>query len=396
MRRRGAAAALLAMVLATTLAACSDPDRNAANAGGPAPFRVVAILPVTGPLSSQSTLQVNGLNAAAEVLNKNGGIGGRQVSVTVLDDKLDPTEAVTLLQGELNSAAPPDYVWAGATSNEARALLPALTAAGILSGTTASDLAMNDPQQYPYHFGLQQAANQNFRDMLGVIKAEGVKTLGFISANDALGTYGLKAMEEQVKGSGIRLVTQSYDTVATDVTAPMDALRAEDPDLVVMSAYGPAVGYLLDARQKLQWDVPVIGDMGLSGSNPAAIVDGAALAGVRLQAPVIASVADSGSWLPSTQAMIGALRAQGDISQIITLGSLPYDALHVLALAAEQAGSTDADSMRAALESLEVPARVPWTSYPEFGYSADNHFPVIHPGYLVYPEATLLVDGQFK
>ncbi|MCG2621219.1 ABC transporter substrate-binding protein [Arthrobacter sp. I2-34] len=390
------AAGAMSAIAALALAACSSGSAGSDAAEASDPFRVVAILPMTGPLSKQSEVQVNGLKASAKIVNADGGIGGRDVEVKVLDSKLDPTEAVTLLQEEINSDTPPDYVWAGATSNEALAMLPALSSAGILSGSTAADIKINNPELYPYHFGMQSANNQNYQAFVDYAKNKGFKKVGFISANDALGTYNHSAITEMLANTGIELVTQSYDTTATDLTAPMDALKAADPDVLFASSYGSGVGYIFDARQKLDWDVPVVGDNAVGGSNPAAIVAPEALKGVQLLSPLVSATAHKDEWLPDTQKMIDAISAEGDISQIVTQASLPYDALQLLALAAKQASATDADALKGALEGLKTPDHVTWTSYPAYGFSPENHFPKIESGYIVFTGATKLVNGQFQ
>lgn len=389
-------AGAVAAIAALALSACSSGAVGAESGEATDDFRVVAILPVTGALSKQSAVQISGLKASAKVVNAEGGIGGREVVIKILDSKLDPTQAVTLLQDEINSETPPDYVWAGATSNEALAMLPALSNAEILSGTTAANVKMNNPELYPYHFGHSSTPSQNYKEIADYVAKKGIKKVGFISANDALGTDNLTAITDLLSSSGIELVTQSYDTKATDLTAPMDALKAENPDTLVVSAYGPAVGYLFDARLKLAWDVPVIGDGAVAGSNPAAIVAPEALKGVQLLSPALTTKQHKDQWLPDTQKMIDAVLGEGEINQLLTQASSPYDALQLLALAAEQAGATDSAALKEALENLKTPAHVTWTSYPTFGYSPKNHFPKLEPGYNVLTGATALVNGQFQ
>jgi branched-chain amino acid transport system substrate-binding protein len=396
-KSRRAAIGTLGLAAAMALAGCSaGAAGNSSEENADEPFRVVAILPVTGPLANQSADQVNGLRAGAKAVNDGGGINGRMVEVEVLDSKLDPTEAVTLLQGEINGDDAPDYVWAGATSNEALAMLPALSSAAVLSGSTAADVSIDDPAKYPYHFGGQTANDQNYQAFVDYAVEKGLKKVGFIAANDALGTYNLTAISGLLEGTGIELAAQAYDTSATDLTAPMDALKAEDPDVLLASAYGPGVGYLFDARSKLAWDIPVVGDSAVGGSNPAAIVDASSLDGVQLLSPMVASLGHKDEWLPGTEKMIDGVAEEGKITQIITQSSIPYDAMNLLDLAAEQAGSTDADAMKDALENLEAPEKATWTSYPTYGYSPEHHFPQIDPGYIVFTDASELVNGQFQ
>ncbi|WP_160573722.1 ABC transporter substrate-binding protein [Actinomadura physcomitrii] len=387
--RTGAAA--LALI---TLSACGGGGTGKADSHGP--FRVLAVLPLSGALAEQAKLQMSGLQAAADDLNGRGGIGGRKIEIASVDDKLNPTEAVSRLQSRLNGSERPDYVLAGATSNETLAMLPALTNARVLSGTTASDRSMDDPKKYPYHFGYQSANDQNYASAVRFMKTRGVRTLAFIASNDALGTYNRSAIENAVKGTGIKLVAQSYDSKATDLTAPLDALRSARPDLLLASGYGPAVGYILDARQKLNWSVPVIGDSGFAGSNPASLVDSSALKDVLIQTFKVAALSERGSWQPATERMVKAVAAKGPVKQIITLAAEPYDALQVLGVAAEQAGGTDPADLKKAMESLKRPSPVPWTTYAAYAYSTKAHFPVVNDSDFSYLPASVLVQGQFE
>ena len=60
----------------------------------------------------------DGLKAAAEVLNENGGLDGRRVVLDIEDDGSDPTQAVSLLQRKVTDGDKPDLVWPGSTSND--------------------------------------------------------------------------------------------------------------------------------------------------------------------------------------------------------------------------------------------------------------------------------------
>lgn len=393
-RARAVSVVTLVTLVLALITACGGDDTGTDDANRP--FRLFAVLPLSSPLGQQAKMVEYGLRAGIEKVNANGGVGGRKIELTIADDRLDPTDAVSKLQEQLNGDTPPDAVWTGSTSNETLAMLPALSQAGVLSFSQGADLKINNPKSYPYHFGVQSASDQNYKAMLELFRSEGVKKLGFIAANDALGTYNLSAIKEILQGTGITLVSQSYDTAATDLTAPMDALRAENPDMLLMSGFGPAAGYLLDAREKLGWKVPVIGDLAMSGSNPGALVEPSAVEGVRIQNFAIGSASHQDQWLPTAKEMIEAVRAQGEITQIITLASLAYDTIMLLSVAAEQAGATDADSIKAALESLKTPNPVPWTTFGSFGYTADNHFPVTKPSDYIYSPATPLEGGQFQ
>ena len=378
-----------------TLAACGNPDAEASAEASRA-FRVVAVLPKTGPLAEAVKLQVAGLEAGIDAVNAGNGIGGRKVELTVLDDRLDSTQAVSLLQKEINGPNKPDFVWAGATSNETLAMLPLLTRAKILSGATSASSKANDPATYPYHFGQQSGGDQNYKQLLGIVKQEGHQKVGFMYANDAFGTDTFAQAKRIASADGLQLVAQSYDPKATDLTAPMDAIRSNSPDVLLVQGYGAPVGYILDARAKLGWDVPVVGDSGVGGSNVATAVNPELLKGVRVAVTPASIASASADWMPATKAAIAAVKAKGPVNQLIYQALLPYDALQLVHLAATQAKSTDPDSIKSALETLETTGTVPWTAYQSYGYTATNHYPLLSPGDYRLVPAGPMAEGQYK
>lgn len=382
--------------LLASLAACSNPDETPSQEASDEPFRVVAIVPESGPLAAPVAMQLAGLELGLEEVNADGGVGGREIELSVLDSKLDPTQAVSLLQEQINSDTPPDYVWAGATSGEALAMLPLLSSSKILSGSTASSTKVNDPAQYPYHFGMQTSNDQNYIPLLDHIEEEGYEKVAYIHSNDALGTDSLDNFMRRSAERDLEVVTQAYDPTATDLVAPMDALMATDPDVLVMNAYGAPVGYLFDARQKLAWDVPVIGDQAVGASNPAAVVPAEALEDVLIDVSHVAALSRADTWQPNTAEAVDAIAAKTEIVSLINQALEPYDAMHILALAAEQSGSTDPDAMKEALEELEVPSEAPWTVYAEYGWTAESHFPTLREGDTVLVAPSVMVNGQYE
>ncbi|MGO4691790.1 ABC transporter substrate-binding protein [Glaciibacter sp. 2TAF33] len=397
--RRIVIAATALAALGAGLVGCSSPaaEDSGSSASGGKPFSFVVVLPLTGPLAVNAQQQLNGLKASAKELNAAGGIGGRQVVFKVVDDKADPTQAVTLLQDQINSDTPPDLVWAGATSGEALAMAPILTNAGIVSGAISSSLLLNDPTKYPYHFGFTTANNQNYPDLVEEAKSEGAKSIGFITGNDALGTDNLKVIKEAAAAARMPLTYETFDATATDLTGPMDALRATKPDILVLSSYGAGAGYLLEARDKLGWNIPTIGDLAISASNPAKVVDPKALVGIKVQERPVDVLSLKSDWLPAEEHALKLIKEQGPIGGAAAVQSLTaYDALQIVGAAAAQEGGTSASQLKSGMEKLKAPNPIPWTMYKTYGFTPKNHFPVLGKNSLVYVPAGPSQDGFYK
>ena len=375
------------VVPALLLAACGGGSAD----GDDETYNVLAVMPITGALAQQAVLETNGLKAAAKELNENGGVNGKDVKIKVVDDKLDPTEAVSLVQEELNGSTPPDLVVAGVSSNEALAVLPALTRAKVLSTSGAAIEDLTDASEFPYHYVVVPTATQNYERMIDYLNEQDVKTLGMAVTNDALGTSALDSMKELASENGITLYAESFDPTSTDLTSTLSKIQASDPDMLLLSAYGPPAGYLLEARQKLGWDVPTIGDPSIASSNPATLVDSASIADVRVQA---LSVLSKGSdQRPGAAEAIELIKAEGDIPQAVHLATTMYDFLHRVASAADDAGSTDADDIKKEMDTEPGPEGV---TYESFGYSADDHGITTTDDTFVYIQLTPMVDGQFS
>src|SRR5487761_311944 len=95
------------------LAACSSSSSNSTNSsstgaassasGSSAPITIGASLSLHGDFSTDGIAFQKGYNLWAKDVNAAGGIMGRQVKITVLDDKSDPNQVVTNYQTLINS-----------------------------------------------------------------------------------------------------------------------------------------------------------------------------------------------------------------------------------------------------------------------------------------------------
>ena len=360
-------------VSAVVLAGCSS---SGDSSSGNKDFQVLVMVGLTGPIAANAEAEVNAMKAAADVLNKDGGILDRNVKVDVIDTQTDPTKAVSLLQEKLGSGYKPDLVWHGVSSDETLALLPALTQRKLLSiGQTAAD-AINDPSKYPYAFGTQPSAAVAASTLAAQFKSSGAKSVGVIAADNAYGQSTADAVEKALTDSGVMGKRESYSPTAVDLTSSVQRLLASKPDAVFFQGYGAASTYLLKARTKLQSEVPWVGSLSVSATNTTEITPAADLAGVKLQIYDIQKFVPEADRPAGLNTMITQVTKHGTMSEAMNLYSGTYDALMLVAAGAEQAKSADGPKVAKAIESLKTPAKPKWVTYNEWGYSADSHFPV--------------------
>lgn len=358
---------------ALVLAGCATEGGEAPEGDGT--FSIYASLSLTGALGSSSQAQLDGLEITVDAINEDGGINGEQIELTVVDDQLDTTTAVTLLQEHLDSEGNPDAVYHGVSSSITLAMLPLLTRNEIVSiGTPYSD-DINQPSEYPYAFGTNPEVRLDPEAAVELFEDEGFQTVAYLGDNAALGQSIAEAFQEVFSETDMDLTVETYAEDALDMTAQLQRLQATDPDVLVVQGYGTAAGYALESRTKLGWDIPTYGDGGLgNGNNLAQISDESDWSNLYLR--VFAVNTEQRELTPSFDYLSNAVEeSDSSFDQLFQLYSFPWDAVHVIRQAVEQTDSKVGADVAVALEDLDpIEGESPYITFSEFTYSPENHF----------------------
>jgi branched-chain amino acid transport system substrate-binding protein len=342
---------------------------------------LTAVVAESGALQAITLAEYQGLQAGAAYVNQHGGILGHPVQLAEQNDNLSPTTAASLLEQDLSGGTAPNEVFAGTTSNETLAMVPILTQHKILSmQATVSNETIN-AQTHPYAFSLGPATTDAAATLAAAVKKSqpSAKTVGIVIGNDVNGTSLLTNERTALTALGFKVDVQTYDpTTTVDMTPQMEALKSDNPDVLVASGFGPVAGYILQARAKLGWAVPVVGDASFSANPLPTMVPKADLTGV--------SIATESDFLykPLTQESQAyqtfdqLVTAQGaNFSQNSVIYSIGYDVVILAQMAAGQAGSLDATAMSHALENIQQPTTPAYVTYPVEQFSSVKHSPIL-------------------
>lgn len=391
---RMSAVAAVSLIAAAACGGASS-GGSGSSASSQEPYRVLAVLGLSGPAASLSQAEVQALKAGASVINAHGGVNGRQMQVEAIDDQGDASKAVSLLQNKLSSGTKPDLVWPGTNSDEGSAMVPILNQAGILS---VGDIGTADftTSKYPLYFNGPPMASSIAKVLVSHLQSMGVKTLGMLYADDAYGQTSAGATKAAASAAGLEVVTATYKPTALDMTSQLQSLKSKSPDAVWVEAVGAPGGYVLKSRLKLGWDVPVVGDVTLGSAPLTTLVPAAALKGVSLQVYKVQEYMDPADRPANLAALITSVKAQGSITIPMDLYSFSYDLEQLVAAAANQANSTTATEIAKALESLTAPANPPWTTFDCYCYSSSSHFPKGADTDYAFVAPGPVVDGQIK
>jgi branched-chain amino acid transport system substrate-binding protein len=363
------------------------------------PYNVVVMAPVTaaGAFGVLGQQIVQGMKGAANVLNQQGGILGHQIKIEVLDDAGKTATGISVLQPRLQTSPKPDMVFPGASSSQGLAYVPLAASSGVLSIGTPAASALNDPAKYPLQFQVSPNPVIIGESLMQYFQGVGVKRLGMLYANDAFGQSTFNATKTAAAKAGIDLVTDTYNSTDLDMTAPMQRLQAQKPDQLYFEATNAPVGYVLDSRQKLGWNIPTVGDLDVSVTSltSTTLIGTPALNGVKVQVLKIQTYTPPAQRPAALSTFLNAVKAIGPITSSISPVSFAYDSLMLAATGAKQANSIDPQAIAHALENLRQPPQPQWVTLATYGYSPQSHAPTVDTSNWTVIAPTHLVDGQY-
>lgn len=352
----------------------------------------------TGPLAPVTKAEYQGLEAGVKYVNSHGGIDGHTAKLSEFNDNFDPTTAASLLDQQISSGTPPDLVFAGTTSTETLAMVPITTAHKILSLQATVSNKTITAKAHPYAFTLGPATPDAAATLAAVVKKEypNAKTVGIIIENGVNGLSLLGNEKAALQKAGFTVVDQTYDPTSVTVTPELQALQAQNPDVLVASGFGAVAGAILKDRAKLGWNVPVVGDASFSANALTKLVTTKAdLNGVSiatLKSFIYKPLAQHSAAFQTFWTLVKSVG--GKFTQQIVLYTIGYDVPVLAKMAATQAKSVNTVSMSKALENLKQPAHPAYVSYTIEQYSATKHSPIL-PTSLATPASPYIKTAQF-
>lgn len=195
-------------------------------------------LPLTGPASGLGIPVNNQLKLWPAT------IAGEKLKLIILDDATDPTNGIKNAKRFvtddkadviLGSVATPVAIPMAGVAAEAETVQLALSPIGLPPGKDA------------WTFRMAQSNPVMAHAIVGLMKKQGIKTVGFLGYTDAYGESWLKDFTAEADKNGIKVIaTERFARSDTSVTAQALKLVAANPDamLVVASGSGAAMPHM--------------------------------------------------------------------------------------------------------------------------------------------------------
>jgi len=207
-----------------------------------APIKIGASVPLTGDLSDQGKAVKQGYELWADMINKKGGLLGRQVQmityndnsdekqVTVNYQKLITVDKVDLLLGPMGPQTTVAGLLVAARYNYA--YIEGIGGTKLIYDTVAQDNLHN-------HFGVSLAVPKymaGFVDyILSLPQNMRPKTVGYVGGDDPFAGQQVEFVKGQFASNGIQTVADStYPAETTDYTPYAQKIVQAKPDIVVL------------------------------------------------------------------------------------------------------------------------------------------------------------------
>jgi len=309
--------------------------------------------------SSDEAIRLGIELAIAEINAAGGVLDGRPLQLKVLDNRSVPARGLANMR---QFATMDDLVavYCGKFSPVVIEELPLIHEQKIilLDPWAAADMITSHDHHPSYTFRVSLRDSWAQPLLIDWLATQKVRKIGLLLPNTAWGRSNLYGAEAYVRNHPeLKLVTpQWYNWGDKNLLEPYQHLRDAGAEGLVMVA-NEAEGSLLVremATLPAEQRMPVSAAWGISGGDFSAL-SGPALKQVNLAVVQSFSLAHSAD-TPRGKAVLEALRQRGYASWRQLLSPVgfghAYDLTHLLALAINQAGSTDREKIRDALEHL--------------------------------------------
>jgi branched-chain amino acid transport system substrate-binding protein len=341
----------------------SSPSSSAGGAIPSGAIKVGLITPLSGALGGLGEGIKNSIQAFVTEVNAGGGIEGHQLQLIVENDQNDPATGVAAAQ-KLKSEGAVVTFGAGLGAVVASTLPVLMKEKILVIFNESADAYATDVAKFPYYFAPESIDKVEMQGMAGYAKKTGATKVGTIT--DGL-PYSLDNQADFVaaaKADGLTVVAQqTYSPTAVDLSTQVAALKSAGAEAIAATTE-TQLPALYTAVKQLNWNPLILG-------NQVTPLDGATEATSNTVYPCMDPLAKGQSPAAGVVSAINTVKkagAQGVEPEAMTIYR---DEVQLFVKAVEQAGSTDPDKLKAALETFTNIA--PTGQAYKYTFTASSH-----------------------
>ncbi|MDQ0314471.1 ABC transporter substrate-binding protein [Amorphus orientalis] len=342
------------------------------------PIKLGHVAALSGASAQSGEAITRGLQIAIDEINESGGLlDGRMIELVQRDDESKPPKGLIAAR-ELIFNEDVAAFFGGIDSPVSLAIAPLANQEktpfmGVWAAATGITRNGADPN-YVFRVSAIDAlvdvklldyANEKF----------GASKVGLMLINNPWGESnekGLTAADEE--NDAVEIVgIEKFEGADVDMTPQLTRLRDAGAEAIILVVNAPPGAQMMKSRERMGWDAPVVSHWGISGGRFPELAG--PTAGDAHFVQTYSFFGDQGevgeAFLEKLMAKYPEIKGPEDVFSPVGTANA-YDAMHLMAMAIEQAGSTDGDAIREALENLDGTYEGLIKTYTK-PFSPDNH-----------------------
>jgi branched-chain amino acid transport system substrate-binding protein len=342
------------------------------------PVRIGHVAALSGASAQSGEAITRGLSLAIDEVNAKGGVlGGRKLELIQRDDESNPPKGLTAAR-ELIFKEKVAAIFGGIDTPVSLAIVPLVNKEKTLfMGVWAAGTGITRNGANPNYVFRVSAVDDDVDIKLLKYAAEklGAKKAGLMLINNPWGQSNEKGLVAADKdNAAIEIVGISkFENNDVDMVPHLTRLKEAGADAVILVVNAPPGAQMMKSRERMGWRVPVVSHWGISGGRFPELAGPTAG-----EAHFVQTYSFFGKQSPAGERVLAALKKKypqikGPEDIFAPVGTAnAYDAMHLLALAIQQASSAEPDAVRSALENLKGPYQGLIKTYDR-PFKPDNH-----------------------
>ncbi len=316
--------------------------------GGDGVLTIGTILPVTGDLAFLGPPEVAGAELAVEDINAAGGVLGNDV-VLIQGDSGDTTTDLANQEVDRLLAAGADAIIGAASSAVSKTVIDKITGAGVIQfspANTSPDFTTYDDNGL--YFRTAPSDLLQGRVLANLVLEDGNATAAVLFRQESYGQGLADSFKENFENAGgevVAFIPYAVDTESFD--AEVDQIVDADPDAIIVIGFAESAQILTTMHERgigPTSDKNVYGVDGNIGGIGKELADPSILTGMKGTEPSVNlnDIAD----------FTARLDEKGDMGGVYAYGAETYDAIVIVALAAEIAGTDEPTAIAAEINGV--------------------------------------------
>ena len=340
----------LGAMLSTFVALSLSPSAQAAD------LKIGLVAALTGQSAQSGEAITRGLTIAIDEINAKGGVLGQKLVLVKRDDESSPPKGVTAAR-ELISSEKVVALFGGIDTPVSLAIVPiANQNKKPFMGVWAAGTNITKNGASP-NYVFRVSAQDDLVDIALIkyaMSTYNAKKPGLVLVNNPWGESNEKGLKAAAAAANLPIAgVEKIEQTDIDMTPQLNRLKSAGADTIILVANAGPGAQMMKSRERMGWSVPVVSHWGISGGRFDELVGPTAgdVHFIQTYSFFSPPTPVSEKIMAELSKRYGVKTAADIIAPVGTANA--YDAMHLLALAIENAKSTDGEAIRVALEKIE-------------------------------------------